>query len=321
MAAALDPATNTNSGTLSNGNLTYAATSASGNVVRSDTFTSTRKFYFEYTMSTVGNSGNQGVGVVQSTQATVTPTSVGTVPSGMWEWRSDAVTINSGSSTSVGTAAANGDVIMVACDPVGGKVWFGKNGTWFGSGNPGAGTGAQYTGLTGSMGALINMFATGGSPVGTMNFGPNYTYLAPAGFGSLLAIATSMATTAGSYAITGAAPRIGKLYTLITAAGAYAISGAVANIRRAVKHTPGSYAVTGAAATVNKALHMVTSAGSYLLTGAGANKFLKIKFSPGSYTITGKALIEAKLPGAANLIRQAKFVLQKLRVTAPTLDQ
>lgn len=179
----LDSATNTNAGTLSNGNLTYAATSASGNVVRSTNYTS-NNFYCEYIMTTVGNSGNHACGIVISTQTTVTPTSIASVPAGMWEWRSDAVSINNGASTALGTAAANNDIIMVACSPTTGKVWFGKNGTWF-SGNPALGTTPAYSNLTtsASYAFMINMFATGGSPAGTARFAPyNCTYAPPTGF-------------------------------------------------------------------------------------------------------------------------------------------
>ena len=44
-------------------------------------------------------------------------------------------------------AIANGDLIMVALDLVSGKLYLGKNGTWFNSGNPAAGTGAVATNL------------------------------------------------------------------------------------------------------------------------------------------------------------------------------
>lgn len=52
---------------------------------------------------------------------------------------------NSGGSSSIGSAWAVGDVIMVAVDATAGKVYFGRNGAWLGSANPSAGTGAQIT--------------------------------------------------------------------------------------------------------------------------------------------------------------------------------
>src|SRR4051812_330362 len=72
--ATLDPATNTNSGVLSGGNLAYAGAGASGNIVRSTLFSVKQPIYVEATASggTFGT-GNNYVGVVQQAQATSTP--------------------------------------------------------------------------------------------------------------------------------------------------------------------------------------------------------------------------------------------------------
>ncbi len=62
----------------------------------------------------------------------------------------NCVYVNSSCTGSFSDVVA-GDVVMVAVDMgtgSNGKVWFGKNGTWYGSGNPSAGTGAQGTALT-----------------------------------------------------------------------------------------------------------------------------------------------------------------------------
>ena len=133
----------------------------------------------------------------------------------------------------------------------------------------------------------------------------------------------SMTANPGSYALTGASPTMGLLYRMIVNAGSYAISGAAVTFQRATRMsiTAGSYAITGVAAVIGRSLRMATVIGSYALTGAGANKFLKIKFEPGSYAITGISLIGVQLPGPAAFIRNAAYVLQKLRVTAPKLDQ
>lgn len=47
-------------------------------------------------------------------------------------------------------AIAAGDVVCMAVDLGAGKLWFGKNGTWQGGGDPAAGTGQQATGLSGT---------------------------------------------------------------------------------------------------------------------------------------------------------------------------
>ena len=53
----------------------------------------------------------------------------------------------SGSGVSYGSAFASGDVIMMAVDIDNTSIWWGKNGTWFDSGNPAANTNAGYTNL------------------------------------------------------------------------------------------------------------------------------------------------------------------------------
>jgi hypothetical protein len=56
-----------------------------------------------------------------------------------------------GSGSAYGTSFASGDIVMVALDMDNGKVWMGKTGTWYNSGDPEAGTNAAFTGLTGTL--------------------------------------------------------------------------------------------------------------------------------------------------------------------------
>jgi len=52
-----------------------------------------------------------------------------------------------GSNTSYGSALANTDIFMIALDIDNAKVWFGKNGTWFASGNPASGSNAAFSSI------------------------------------------------------------------------------------------------------------------------------------------------------------------------------
>ena len=78
-----------------------------------------------------------------------------------------------------GTNVAVGEKGMVACDMDNGKLWFGKNGTWFSSGgsagNPASGT---YAGFTNLAGHIITPFHSDNystkTPTGTYNFGNGY---------------------------------------------------------------------------------------------------------------------------------------------------
>ncbi|RLC76825.1 MAG: hypothetical protein DRJ03_27900 [Chloroflexi bacterium] len=48
-----------------------------------------------------------------------------------------------------GSSLADGDIVMIALDLDNGKIWWGKNGTWFGGGDPAAGTNPAYTNVLG----------------------------------------------------------------------------------------------------------------------------------------------------------------------------
>ncbi len=75
-----------------------------------------------------------------------------------------------------GPVVGASDVLMVAIK--GTSIWAGANGVWFNSGDPGAGTGAFYTNLSGVM---YPMMISGGTF--TCNFGQSaFAYGPPSGF-------------------------------------------------------------------------------------------------------------------------------------------
>jgi hypothetical protein len=75
-------------------------------------------------------------------------------------------------SSSPGYTFAVNDCMMVAFDVDVGKLWIGKNGTWFNSGNPAAGTG-QVAGLSGysALTPIIDTTYSGGADVAKASFG------------------------------------------------------------------------------------------------------------------------------------------------------
>lgn len=153
-----------NDGTVKNGNLTLTGGASTANKYRGTIGHATMKFYFRCKVDTV-TSGNPFVGIKNSEGA----------------WGSASIGYNDVMGYSVscsgalgqGTGAwgtapftyASGDYIDWAVDPVSGKCWVGKNGTW--SGNPDAGTGALFTGLTGTWFPAISSYSTSS---GTMDF-------------------------------------------------------------------------------------------------------------------------------------------------------
>ena len=87
------------------------------------------------------------------------------------------------------STVANGDVLMVAIDLVNGKLFLGKNGTWWNSGNPAAGTGAVATNLA-NYPVFIPAIGNGGGNMTnfscSLNFGQQpFTYTKPTGFKAL----------------------------------------------------------------------------------------------------------------------------------------
>jgi len=77
-----------------------------------------------------------------------------------------------------------GDVVMVAVDLDVGRIWFGKNGTWLGAGNPGDAV-SECSGITGSIMPAISHFSKDSSNIGKATvslFSGSFVYPPPFGF-------------------------------------------------------------------------------------------------------------------------------------------
>lgn len=99
------------------------------------------------------------------------PTNWGVNPAG------DVFQSSSGSALKTGLSYKAGDIVMIAL--IAGSFWIGVNGTWYG--NPSAGTGAVFTGLTGIVGPAVGC---GGSNLQQVlaNFGASaWAYTPPTG--------------------------------------------------------------------------------------------------------------------------------------------
>jgi len=76
--------------------------------------------------------------------------------------------------TEVLSSASQGDILMLAFDPATGEVWFGRNGTWFNSGNPATGTNPS-----GTVSTSLDWFAVisvGNASELTVNCGADSTF-------------------------------------------------------------------------------------------------------------------------------------------------
>lgn len=182
----LDAPTN-GSFTISDGNLrTESTSSANRNHVRASIGVASGKWYWEITVVS-GDRCQAGVALNSSNKNEY----VGYDASGWGIYQLDGNKYNNQGGTS-GTAYGSawttaGDVLMVALDATNSKLWFGKNGTWFASGDPVAGTNAAFTNVTG--GELMPAIGDGsGSGVyaAACNFGQRpFTYTPPSGFVAL----------------------------------------------------------------------------------------------------------------------------------------
>jgi hypothetical protein len=142
--------------TLSNNNKDADSNSTAAQGVRSATVMANNsgKWYCEVNLTSDAGplDGTQIFGIDDAANFFSTPGNVTATPADMYVFRSDGRIINNGAFT---PGFTNWDetvaqVAMLAFDTASGagKIWFGLNGTWEAGGNPGAGTGAQFSAIS-----------------------------------------------------------------------------------------------------------------------------------------------------------------------------
>jgi hypothetical protein len=177
--------------TIRDGNLELSGTAA-GNTQRIGTIgVSSGKWYYETTLTTLPASMDPLIGFSETNNASLFSQYTGQSVSSYAIYHISSNTylqkVNGGSFTNTNTTVASqGDIIGVAIDLDGGKIWFSKNGTWVDNGNPSTGLNAQFTGLSGTFAPAMR--GTGGVTTTTLtaNFGQRpFAYTAPSGFKAL----------------------------------------------------------------------------------------------------------------------------------------
>lgn len=132
--------------TLSNANATESCASA-GTAVRSLLGKSTGKWVAGITIDSGANLAMVGIANASA--------SLSTYPGGdanAWAFMcTNGNKWSGGSNSAYGATVANLDQVDVIWDATGGKLYFAKNGTVMNSGDPVAGTGFAYSGLSGTM--------------------------------------------------------------------------------------------------------------------------------------------------------------------------
>jgi hypothetical protein len=182
------------SGTLSNGNLEWQASTTSIQVVTgTSTIIPSGKTYFELNVVTAAGSGTfYQFGIVPPGKSLTDNIGVSSGQGYAIEQnQADDIRLRlNGSSITVSTVVQTGDVLQVAVDYATGKLWFGRNNTWYNSsggttGNPAAGTNETATiSTTTDWFPAVAKYNTGGSYA--INFGQRaFAYTAPSGFKAL----------------------------------------------------------------------------------------------------------------------------------------
>ena len=160
---------------LSNSDLTATGTSGTWKSVRATAGVAAGKWYWEVSIDSMTTGVMIGVGK----SAASVNNYCGADANG-WSYGWNGQKWTSGAGATYGDTLTTGDVVGVALDLDNGKIWFSKNGVWQNSGDPEAGTGAAFTGLSGPLYPQDSPYNV---TVVTANFGQSaMTYTPPAGF-------------------------------------------------------------------------------------------------------------------------------------------
>jgi hypothetical protein len=176
----------------SNGGLRVSNTSGgSFERIRSSIGMTTGKWYAEFVIDTEGSPSRLQAGLMTGS-AGITTSYLGNGDVLSWSIYESGGSLykvyNSTATLYVSGGTLNPtDVHMIAYDADAGKFWYGKNGTWFASGNPASGTNEMFSSVSVSGQAMFfASSAYNSSDLGTWNFGQRaFAYTPPTGFKAL----------------------------------------------------------------------------------------------------------------------------------------
>jgi len=178
---------------LNGGLALYNTASAAGTLGWRGTFgVSSGKWYWEITQTATQNSRaicTIGIDTPNTAFSAGGGAGSGAIATSWVYLQSSGNKNNNSSSSAYGASWSTGDVIGVAYDADNGKLYFRKNGTWQNSGDPAAGTGYAFNGISGIVapsGSLYHDDFDGSAAQQDFNFGQRpFTYTPPTGFKSL----------------------------------------------------------------------------------------------------------------------------------------
>ena len=132
--------------TLGNGNLSITSAELSDKPFRTTIAVSQGKWYMEYKCEKSGSDNDNHIGL-WSAENSLTSNYVGYQLYSWGIFTSNGNKRNNQSYDSYGSAIAQNDIVMIALDKDNGKIWWGKNGTWFASGNPATGSNEAFSNI------------------------------------------------------------------------------------------------------------------------------------------------------------------------------
>ena len=166
---------------------------------------SSGKWYWEVkTPSPTGSGENSGFGVTKVPHATIGNNYLGYQNSTEWaifidNAASDIYKIHGNSTSDYSVDASSNDIFQIALDMDNNKIYFGRNGTYFASGNPAGNSNEAYSSVSGDP-FLFPAFSMNGNDTLQVNFGNpafsissgnndgkygNFEYAPPSGFYAL----------------------------------------------------------------------------------------------------------------------------------------
>ncbi|RPI56186.1 MAG: hypothetical protein EHM49_00895 [Deltaproteobacteria bacterium] len=182
MAVTWNPSDKAANITLSGGDLTAELTSASDGAVRATLGVSSGKWYWEVKVVATGSVCDQTTGI--GTSSAILTAIVGSSIES-YGFYSFSGNINHGSG-SVAYCASNwidvGDIVGIALDLDNGKIWFAVNNVWCDSGDPAAGTGEAFSGISGTYYPMHAANSIVGSKWTASFNSEDQTYSPPSGF-------------------------------------------------------------------------------------------------------------------------------------------
>jgi hypothetical protein len=183
----LNPLDRSSNITTSNGNLDFAGSGNSFSRIRASVAMTTGKWYAEFVINTEGAPSRIQGGIMGQSSGLTSYLGTDAKSWSMYESSTNILKVNNNSTSTLASSNSldPGDVQMFAYDADAGKLWFGKNGSWFASGNPAGGTNETFSSVSGEP-MFFASSAYNTSDTGTWNFGQRpFAYTAPSGFKAL----------------------------------------------------------------------------------------------------------------------------------------